>query len=72
MFGLGFLEIIVILILALLLFGPKKLPEIARKLGQAGREIKNSFNIFKDELDRPEEKLSKQESTRKPPQDLGS
>lgn len=38
----GFSEIVVILLLALLIFGPKKLPEIGRTLGSAIRELRKA------------------------------
>lgn len=37
---MGFTELLVILAIVLLLFGPKKLPELARSLGQAMKEFK--------------------------------
>lgn len=40
MFGIGFQELIVIAIVALLVVGPDKLPELARSLGRAVREFK--------------------------------
>lgn len=43
MFGLGPIELIVILVIILLLFGAKKLPELARGLGQAGKEMRDGF-----------------------------
>ncbi|PCJ19559.1 MAG: twin-arginine translocase TatA/TatE family subunit [Candidatus Cloacimonadota bacterium] len=42
MFGLGIAELSVILVVALLIFGPKKLPEIGRGLGQGIREFKKA------------------------------
>ena len=44
--GIGPLEILVILLLAFLFFGPEKLPEIAAKAGQVYRNIKKaSFDV---------------------------
>ena len=40
--NIGFPELIVILVIALLLFGPKKLPDLARSMGQAIREFKKA------------------------------
>jgi TatA/E family protein of Tat protein translocase len=39
---IGYPEIMVILILALLLFGPDKLPELARSLGKSAKEFKRA------------------------------
>jgi sec-independent protein translocase protein TatA len=51
--NLGAVEIIVILVVLLVLFGGKKLPELARGLGQAGRELKGAKKdlqkAFKDD-----------------------
>lgn len=43
MFGLGLPEILLLLLVALLLFGAKKLPDVGRALGQAIREFKKAF-----------------------------
>jgi sec-independent protein translocase protein TatA len=49
MFGLGFQEILLILIVALLIFGAGRLPEIGRSLGKALREFKKGMNDLGEE-----------------------
>jgi sec-independent protein translocase protein TatA len=45
MFGIGKTEdLVVVLLIVLLLFGAKKIPELARSLGQSAREIRKGFN----------------------------
>ena len=48
MFGLGFSEILLILVIALIVFGPKRLPEVAKTLGRTVGGFKRSL----DELHR--------------------
>ncbi|NPA58046.1 MAG: twin-arginine translocase subunit TatB [Aquificae bacterium] len=48
MFGIGLAELIVIFIVALLVLGPKRLPEVARTLGKFYREIKSTIDEVKD------------------------
>lgn len=47
MFGLGVPELIFILVLALLIFGPKRLPEIGRTLGRGMSEFRKASNDLK-------------------------
>ncbi len=48
--GIGGMEIFVILVAALVIFGPKKLPEMGRSLGKAIREFKSAGTEIQDEL----------------------
>jgi sec-independent protein translocase protein TatA len=51
MFGIGPMELIVVLVLALLVFGPKRLPDFGRSLGRGMREFKESVTgADRDEL----------------------
>jgi sec-independent protein translocase protein TatA len=52
MFGLGSQELIIILIIALFIFGAKKLPEIGKGLGKSIREFKSSVSGEEDQEDR--------------------
>ena len=47
-------EIIILLIVALLVFGPKKLPEMGRSIGRGMREFKNSISTDDDDDVSPE------------------
>lgn len=56
-FGIGLPEMAVILVLALLIFGPKKLPEIGRSLGKAIRGFQEASREFENEFKREGENL---------------
>ena len=51
MFGLGGGEIVLILFIILLLFGAKKLPELAKGLGKGINEFKKASKDIKDEVE---------------------
>jgi len=47
---MGFSETVVLVVLAYLLFGPKRLPEIARTVGKALNEFRRASNEFKSQI----------------------
>ena len=61
MFGIGFQEMLVIAVLALVLIGPKKLPEIAKAIGRTLAEFRRAVDDVKEtvneEMFKEEKKL---------------
>jgi sec-independent protein translocase protein TatA len=49
---IGFQELVLILIIALLVFGPKKLPELGRSLGKTLAEFRRASNDIKQSIER--------------------
>ena len=54
-FALGYGEILVILLILLLVFGAKRIPELARSLGRASREFKDAKDGVISELEKESE-----------------
>jgi len=50
MFGIGPQELVVVALIALVVFGPRRLPQMARDLGRFVSEARHSLDEFKKEL----------------------
>ena len=50
MFGIGPQELVVVALIALVVFGPRRLPQMARELGRFVSEAHHSIEEFKEEL----------------------
>ena len=62
-FGIGWGEILLLILIALLLFGPRKLPELARSAGEAVREFRKASSSLMEE--EPKESDKKKEDSEK-------
>jgi sec-independent protein translocase protein TatA len=56
-FGIGLPEMAVIMVVALLIFGPKKLPEIGRSVGKTIRSFQDASKEFQNEFQKEAEQL---------------
>ena len=68
--SIGMPEMLVILVIALIIFGPRKLPELGKSLGKSLAEFKRASNDLKTTLEdeiRTEEQTKRVESTPIPP-----
>ncbi len=79
MFGLGPTELMIGLVIVLLLFGAKRIPEIAGSFGKGIKEFKKNMNEVQSELAKPaerealppaQERVASQESEQKEPKRL--
>jgi sec-independent protein translocase protein TatA len=50
MFGIGMQELLIILVIALIVVGPKKLPELAKSLGRGFAEFKRTADDFQSSM----------------------
>ncbi len=61
MFGVGMQELVIVLVLVLILFGPRRLPEIGRAIGKAVRELKRATQDFREAIEQePPEEIRKE------------
>lgn len=71
MFGIGMTEMIIIAAVALVVLGPKKLPDLARSLGKGFAEFKRATNELKSTIDletkKEEERYNQQVKDQTPP-----
>ncbi len=56
MFGIGTTEILIVLVIALLLLGPKEIPKIARTIGRGMRELERAKDELKESIEFEAEK----------------
>ena len=63
MFGLGFQELVIILVIALIIFGPGKLPQIGSGLGKAIRDFKKGVSSDDSDEEPKEEESAKKDDS---------
>ena len=56
MFGLGYQELLLILVIVLILFGAQRLPDLARSLGSSVKEFKKGVTELKDDTSATQKK----------------
>ncbi len=61
----GGMELVIIVLIVLLLFGAKKIPELARGLGQGINEFRKASNDIRSEIERGSEEEEKKKSSEK-------
>jgi sec-independent protein translocase protein TatB len=64
MFGIGMSELLVILIIGLVVIGPKQLPEVARTLGKLFAQFKRTTNDLREQVDREVRQFTEMEEVK--------
>jgi len=64
MFGIGVPELLVILVVALIIFGPGRLPEIGGALGKGIRDFKKAFDGHEEDVKKVDAANTEQGSTK--------
>ncbi len=69
MFGIGFQEILIILVIVLILFGPKRLPDLAKSIGKGVAEFKKASDEVRQGIEEAirEEEAKPEGKTPEPP-----
>ncbi|MFV0635492.1 twin-arginine translocase TatA/TatE family subunit [Mitsuokella sp.] len=67
MFGIGVPELVLILIIGLIVFGPGKLPEMGRTLGKGIREFRKASNALSQAINAPENQPQRPAAQQTPP-----
>lgn len=70
MFGIGFQEMLIILVVVLIFFGPKRLPDLAKSLGKGIAEFKKASEEVRKGIDEAVREESLEES--RPPADVAT
>jgi TatA/E family protein of Tat protein translocase len=65
MFNIGITELVLILVIALIVFGPSKLPEVSKALGKSMREFRKATNEINGEVSTQEEVTAIKDKTDK-------
>lgn len=63
MFGIGTSEVLIILLIALLILGPKEIPKIARTIGRGMRELERAKDEFRQSIDFEADEVEEKGST---------